>query len=633
VNGPVLTLLAVIIAALLVLGALGTALRRRAREAIGFGGAGIGGLGAILALLALLLDESPVELILPAGLPGAAFRLALDPLSGFFALLLFVAGTAAIVFAAEADPADSPSSLAGMPVCLAGLALAVLAADGFALGTGLALSGGAIWAMGRTDDPARTGPAVLGVSLLAAASAIAAVAVLARPGGELGFVAIRAAAAQAPPAPAALLTAVLGLTALAGLAPLHLWLVPAHRAAPPRAAALLSGTMVPIAFYALIRLLFDLPAAALPLWCGLPPLLFGAASVMLGGFAAARQDTLDAALAAGTVRLSGLLAIGLGIALTARAQDLPDVTALALGAVLLGAAAQALCGTLVTLAAGAIRRGAATRRLSRLGGLIHRMPVTTACLLAGLFGLAALPPGAGFATLWLLFQALLAALQTGSPGLQAQFVGLGWVLGLGTALAAASLVRLIGVACLGRPRTPRAAVAEPLPRPARVPLLLLAGASAMLGVFAGPVLRLLAEPAIREMIGTGLGSRAGLLRLSPAPGAPGYATLPLAILLALAGGGVVLWLRRHRQPAGARSGPAWDDGFAAPPAWLPFGDPLTQSSGAGFTPLPDDLPPLWPQMRWRALRHHPAWLPIGGPAVVLSVLAALLAMLRWLPPS
>ena len=432
--------------------------------------------------------------------------------------------------------------------------------------------------------------------------------------------------------PAALVMAVLGIAALAGLAPLHGWLVPAHRTAPPHAAALLSGAMVPAAFYALIRLLLDLPAVPLPLWCGIPLLLLGALSVILGGFDATRQNTLDAVLAAGTVRQSGMMAIGLGIVLTARAQDLPGAAALALGGVLLGAAAQATCGTLALLAAGAIRRGAATRDLTRLGGLIHRMPIATYCLLAGLFGLAALPPSVGFATLWLLFQAFLAALQTGGAALQALFVALVWVAGLGTALAAASLVRLVGVACLGRPRTPRAAVAEPIPCPARMPLLFLAGASAALGIFAGPVLRLLAGPAMRQMVGTDLDASAGISGVSTAPSASGYAALPIAALLLFAGGSVVLWLRRQRHAAGARGGPAWEGGFAAPPPWLPFGDPLTQSSGAGFTPLPDDLPALRLPTRPHAIRRRPSWLPVGGPAIILAVLAALLMSLRWMRP-
>jgi hydrogenase-4 component B len=628
VNGPILTLLAVIVAGLLLLGALGTALRRRAREAIGFGGAGLSGLGAILALLALLLRDEPARLSLPLGLPGTGFRLVLDPLSGFFALLVFAVGTAAIVYAAEADPPSSAAnSLAGMPVALAGLALAALAGDGFVFAAGLALAGGAIWATGRADDAAGASPAVLGVTLLAAASVLAASV-----GGHGLALGIPAAASRAPaslaPAslpPLAASALLLGLMPLAGLVPLNAWLAPAHTRSPPQAVAMLVGAAVPLAFYAPIRLVLASPGHPLPAWFGLVALALGAASLLVGGCQAARGDTLDACLAAGTVRQSGVMAMALGVALTASGQDQPVVAAEALAALLLGAAAQAVCGTLAALSGGAIRRGAATRHLSRLGGLIHRMPATTGCLLAALFGLAALPPGIGFATVWLVFQALVAEVGSSSPAFQAVFVASVWALGAGAALATVSLVRLIGVACLGRPRTARSSVAENMPRAAQMPLLCLAGASGMLGIFVGPVLGWLADPAIREALGTGLGQRASLSGIAVTPGSPGYAALPIAFLLLLAGS-AVWWLRRRLHTEAGHVGPAWDDGFAAPPPWLPFGDPKTQSVGTGFIPLPDPLP--WPS---RPIRWLPPWRP-NAPAVAIAVLAIMLLLIRWLPP-
>jgi hypothetical protein len=60
-----------------------------------------------------------------------------------------------------------------------------------------------------------------------------------------------------------------------------------------------------------------------------------------------------------------------------------------------------------------------------------------------------------------------------------------------------------------------------------------------------------------------------------------YAPLPLAILLALAAGLAGVALRRL-SPRGVRAVPAWNGGFGAAPAWLPFGDPLTQPSATGF---------------------------------------------------
>ena len=50
---------------------------------------------------------------------------------------------------------------------------------------------------------------------------------------------------------------------------------------------------------------------------------------------------------------------------------------------------------------------------------------------------------------------------------------------------------------------------------------------------------------------------------------------------------ILMHMRRRPGPA-PRLTPAWNGGFAPPPAWLPFGESLTQTSGAGFVP---DLPP------------------------------------------
>jgi len=147
-------------------------------------------------------------------------------------------------------------------------------------------------------------------------------------------------------------------------------------------------------------------------------------------------------------------------------------------------------------------------------------------------------------------------------------------------LAAAAAVRLVGVAFLGRPRTPRAAAADEAGLPARAAMLGLAGASLLIGLFPGAVLAL-AEPALRLVAGAGMADRAGVLVLSPQRDAPGYPAPAVAVLLGLSLAAVV-WLVRRRSVAGHRAAAAWDCGFAPPPAWLPFGDPATQYGGASF---------------------------------------------------
>jgi NADH:ubiquinone oxidoreductase subunit 5 (subunit L)/multisubunit Na+/H+ antiporter MnhA subunit len=377
-----------------------------------------------------------------------------------------------------------------------------------------------------------------------------------------------------------LVLVLLGAGSKAGLAPLHPWLPLAHPAAPGHVSALMSGAMTKVALYVLIRLLFDIGGAAQPLWWGIPLLAMGAASALIGALRATAESDIKAVLASSTIENVGLVAIGIGLAMVARGADLPALATLALAGALLHALNHGVFKTLLFLCAGSAAHGAGTRALSRLGGLIHRMPVTTACAMVGAACLAGLPIFAGFAGEWLLLQAVLAAPRIGELALQTMFTVLASVMALAIALAAVAAVRLIGVAFLGRPRTPRTAVADEPGPLARAAMIGLASVAALLGLLPGPAMWLL-DPVLRSLTGFGMGDRAGWLMVSPSIETPGYAALAVLLLLALAAGGARLALRRFAA-SGQTRGPAWACGFAAPPAWLPFGDPATQYGGASF---------------------------------------------------
>ena len=119
---------------------------------------------------------------------------------------------------------------------------------------------------------------------------------------------------------------------------------------------------------------------------------------------------------------------------------------------------------------------------------------------------------------------------------------------------------------------------------------------------------------------------------------PGYLPLGVALMLALAGLG--LWLLARRLP-GPRIVAPWDGGFAAPPPWLPFGDPATQYMAASLeAPVLDVLggPRWWadPLAPW--LARAGAWFgrtaPPSRPRLAIAVLLALalagLAGAAWL---
>jgi hypothetical protein len=150
------------------------------------------------------------------------------------------------------------------------------------------------------------------------------------------------------------------------------------------------------------------------------------------------------------------------------------------------------------------------------------------------------------------------------------------------------------------------------------------------------VLRLVADPVIQSLTGINLGPRASVLAITPSAAAPGYTALPLAALVGLAGG-MAFWLLRRRTTPPERVGPAWNDGFAPPPPWLPFGDPVTQSAGAGFLPaLPRLAAGGWPRPWWLAsgrLASGSWWVPSVGAWVMLGLVGAILVVLALVMPT
>ena len=325
----VLILLAILIAALVILAAVS---RFLPRIVVPVGSVGVSFVVVVLVVAALVAGGM-TTLELPIGLAGAAAHLALDPLGASFLLLLFL-----VTPCAETAP---------LP--LAALALTVLAGDGFVLGAGLLLLGG--------TNSLR--PVAFAVVCLAVSLALA--------GSLADFATIRAAPPDGWRAAAMLLLVLVG-------------------------AGLLSRLSTTIAIYLVLRVLFDLGGVGQPLWWGIPLVLAGAGIAATGSLRAALADTLHEALSAGPLSQFGMAAIALGVALFARAVDLPSITSRALAAVWLALVCHLLCRTLLLICADAVERGAAARRLRLLGGLIHRMPSTAGCCLVGLFTIAVAAP-------------------------------------------------------------------------------------------------------------------------------------------------------------------------------------------------------------------------------------------------
>jgi hydrogenase-4 component B len=626
----VLTLLAISIAALVL---LAIAANWASHRVVALGTAGIAAVGVLLVLITMPGGDPPAIMTLPIGPPGGSMRLSLDPLGAAFVLLLFLAAAPCAVFA-DAGQHSASEARAGLPASLAAALLIVLADNAFTLAVGVAALGVGGWLLlvscQEADETGDIAMSYLGVAVVAAACLVAALALMAPPAADwlaLDYSQIRAAPPEGWRAAAVVVLTYVAAAGLAGLAPLHVWLTRFGSAS-----AWLVGAGACIGLYLLFRVVLDLCGPAQPLWWGVALIVAGAASAVLGPLRSAFVAEIEPVLAVGSLHQAGTAVVALGVALLARAADLPQVASLALGAAWLQLVAHALCRTLLLLCADAVRQGAGTRRLDRSGGLVHRMPITGACTVAGLLGAAMLPPGLGFAGFWLLFQSLLGAFVIGGFGLRLVIAFAVLLTGLSVGLAALSAVRLAGVVFLGRPRTPRTAVAEEVPLQRRLCLIGLAGLTGVLAVFPGLALL----PATRAVVGLTGGPGFGMpLLLKPGVAAPGYAAVAIAGLLALAVFAMG-WHWRSRG-AGRRREPIWSGGFAPPPPWLPFGDPAAQAGGASFAePLRRILPscPTLPRFNtpraWLRDRLRGAAAGVRQPGVPISVAVTLAALVLGL---
>src|SRR5439155_443463 len=161
----------------------------------------------------------------------------------------------------------------------------------------------------------------------------------------------------------------------------------AHPAAPSHVSALMSGVMIKLGIYGLLRASFVWLAPALP-WWGATLLLVGAISAVAGVLYAIVDRDLKRLLAFSSIENVGIVLVGTGAALTFAATSMAGLALLALAAALYHVVNHAAFKSLLFMAAGGVLHGTGTRDMEALGGLIKRQPWTAACFLVGAVAIA-----------------------------------------------------------------------------------------------------------------------------------------------------------------------------------------------------------------------------------------------------
>jgi formate hydrogenlyase subunit 3/multisubunit Na+/H+ antiporter MnhD subunit len=520
--------------------------------------------GSVLGIAtaaAVLRDGTTVSTRIPSALPGGDWVVGVDPLSAVFLIAIFAVGALAAVYGLGYmrydDHVVAWPSHAFFALEVAALSLVVCARSVVPfMGAWELMAIGSLLLIlteHRQAEARRAGFIYIVATHVGTLALFALFATLARDSGDWTFGALASGTHGASGARTAVLAlALVGFGVKAGLVPLHFWLPPAHAAAPSHVSALMSGVVIKIGIYGLLRVVWFVGPP--PLWWGWTVFAIGTLSAILGVLWALAQHDVKRLLAYHSVENIGIILMGLGLGALASASGNATLAAVGYAAALFHTVNHALFKSLLFFCAGAVSRETGTRDLELLGGLARRMPLVWLAFAVGAAAIVGLPPFNGFVSEWLVYRGLLEAGQSAGP-LRLAVLGTP-ALALVGGLALACFAKVGGVVFLGTARSPRAAEAREPGLLLRGPVILIAVACAVIGVAAPLVVPVLLRA----------GAYVGSVTVDPAAAAQVTASAQrlaiFALILLTAIGIAALLMRRLRSRVSRRVSGTWGCGYA-----------------------------------------------------------------------
>jgi hydrogenase-4 component B len=392
----------------------------------------------------------------------------------------------------------------------------------------------------------------------------------------------------------------------AGMYPLGIWLPAAHPAAPASVSALLSGVMIKIGVYGLLRVfVWLLPVSQAATVWGVVIATFGVISMLIGTLRALGEHDCKRLLAQHSIGQMGYVLLGLGLGLAFMVRN-PILGTVALIGCLYHLVNHACFKSLLFFNSGSILYRTGTRDLDQLGGLVKVMPLTAACAVVGALSIAGTPPFNGFVSKWLLYQSAIFGEST-TPlyvvyGIAAIFVG---------TVTLASFVKYLGTAYLGTLPERYAGTGPACPKSMQVVEVFLAATCLLLGLFpalvVGALLKVLqpaltvanhalAHDAIVALPWGGAALTVSGLKMS--------ATAPLIILGALVGCGMISYSIYRSVSVPSRPAAIWNCGELVPDEMVRY------RASSFYQPFKELISPVYKQIKWPQIAA-PRYLTTG----------------------
>ena len=194
----------------------------------------------------------------------------------------------------------------------------------------------------------------------------------------------------------------------AGFIPLHTWLPDAHPAAPSNVSGVMSGVMIKMGIYGIVRVLTFVQSDLY--YIGLFILVISAISGILGVMKAIIQHDLKTLLAFHSIENIGIIGMGIGLGLMGLGLNNPMLAMFGFVGGLMHVLNHSLFKSLLFFSAGSVYKNYHTKNIESLGGVIHKMPKTASLFLVGSIAICGLPPLNGFISEILIYCGLFKGL-------------------------------------------------------------------------------------------------------------------------------------------------------------------------------------------------------------------------------
>lgn len=243
----------------------------------------------------------------------------------------------------------------------------------------------------------------------------------------------------------------IGFGIKAGFMPFHTWLPHAHPSAPSHISGIMSGIMIKMGIYGILRVITYLQTDFVKI--GLFIFFVSAFSGILGVIIAIVQHDYKRLLAYHSIENIGIIGIGIGAGLLGIGINNPVLASLGFAGGLLHVLNHSLFKSLLFYSSGSIYQQTHTKNIENLGGLMKKMPFTAIAFLIGSIAISGLPPLNGFISEFMIYLGFFKSLQGNNLMFSIVLLGGIVVLVIIGGLAVYCFTKVFGIIFLGNSRS------------------------------------------------------------------------------------------------------------------------------------------------------------------------------------